>query len=116
MAFNWSKIRLNENDVVPVKNIYKAPEIKSNECTTYFGVDTPACTNRGRHRTEIRLCWDTIQNLKYINEKFNINGNSYKLLLCSNCDDYYIEEDESNEGSDLEQIFKCYECFRKGNG
>lgn len=114
MAFKWN-VGVNDS-ITPGKNIYEPSKIKSNDCSVYHSAYSPTCTNRGKYRKEVRLCWDTIQNLTFTNGKFMIGENYYKVFVCSVCEDYYIEKDESNEGSDLEQIFKCYECFRKENG
>ena len=113
MAFKWNKN--NESNILYSKDIYEAPKIKSNDCSVYHAAFSPTCTNRGKYRKEVRLCWDTIKNLKYVNNKFIIDNDIYKILHCEVCEDYYIEKDESNKGAELEQTFKCYECFQKEN-
>jgi hypothetical protein len=112
MAFNWNK---NLENNYKVDKFYSTPKLKQNSCTSYNSAFSPTCTNRGKYRKEVRLCWDTIQNLKYSNGRFMIDGESYILLVCSSCEDYYIEKKLEGKEENLEQIFKCYECFQKEN-
>ena len=77
-------------------------------CSSYCGIDSPTCTNRGRYKNEKKVCWDTIKNLRYIGRRLVLSNISYKLFFCKECEDYFIEE--SNSDLEDEEIFTCFEC------
>jgi hypothetical protein len=80
----------------------------------YCAADSPVCSNRGKYRKEVRACWDTMKNLKYINGNLTDGNDSYfEILNCTRCGDFYLEECQKDSFV-KENEFICFECNMKG--
>ena len=107
MSIVWKDLKEDTKISEPDNTLSLREELLAG-CTTYFGVDTPTCTNRGKYKNEKKVCWDTIKNLRYTGKRLILNNTSYKLFFCKECGDYFIEENDSD--LEDEEIFTCFEC------
>jgi hypothetical protein len=115
MKFSWEVSKNNSLNIYKETQVLKEDTTKKDQiCSAYNATYSPTCTKRGKHNKEVRLCWDTIKNLRYDGENFIIGSDIYQILECIICEDYYIEKSEQNINRKVD-IFKCFECYEKEN-
>jgi hypothetical protein len=90
MKFKWNELSNKDSVVKGSTTKYHEDTIAPDK--TFCNTDKPTCTNRGKDDYIIKLCWDTMNMLKYDRSigGFYIGLKYYNVVTCKKCKDYYL--------------------------
>lgn len=103
MKFKWNN--LSDTPKTPIEVL---EDDKSEPNVYYCNVDNPTCTKRGKKGDPIKLCWDTIKELRYNGKCFHVNNESHNIFVCKECGDYFMSP--INDCTDEVLEFTCFIC------
>jgi hypothetical protein len=107
--FKWAS---NDEPVKEIPKVDLQTDVNSVKysCNAFCNKDNPACVGRGKHDTEVKLCWETMKDLRYSAGHYHISDQFYNHFVCSECQDNYIVKCDRDESTDNIHYFKCLIC------